>query len=200
MEARSIRLNGGRKHSPCYLIGLFLSGYASRNSSVTRTLPPRTGAGCLPLSYSTWPLPQGGSRVIDTVLSGPTTPEMVDLFRHTSTISGLELLAVTMAIYQLRFRLLGRSVIVFVDNNAVTGSIVKGQTPGQPAHSFISGMWAIAASLSISLWFERAPSALNIADLPTWFKIPGYPIAKSTGFLPLQQWVNFTNRIFYPCF
>ena len=144
--------------------------------------------------------PDNGERVIDTVISGPTTPQMIALFRQTSTIFGLELLALTMSLYQLRHKLTYRPLIVFVDNYAVLGPIVKGRTAGQPAHSFISGMWMLAATLSISLWFERVPSALNIADLPTRYKIPEYPVLNSSGFIPLNEFLEYANRIFTPVF
>ena len=89
--------------------------------------------------------------MIDAVLASPTTPGAVDLFRETSTILGLELIAVTMAIYQFRFKLSGRPAIVFVGDNAALGAIVMGQIAGRPSRSFISPIWMIAATLSISL-------------------------------------------------
>ena len=138
----------------------------------------------------------GGKRVTDSILSSPSTPAMIELFPRTSTIFGLELIAVTMAIYQLRFKLLGKSAVVFVDNNAVLGAIAKGQTAGNPAHGFISSMWMIAATLSMSLWFERAPTGVNIADLPTRFRTPDFPIKNESGYIGLDEWVQFTNRVF----
>ena len=57
--------------------------------------------------------PDNGERVIDTVISAPTTPQMIALFRQTSTIFGLELLALAMSLYQLRHKLAYRSLIVF---------------------------------------------------------------------------------------
>ena len=75
---------------------------------------------------------QGAQRVIDTALSSPTTPAMVELFRKTSTIFGLELFAVTMALYQLRFKFAGRPAIVFVDNNAVLKRSRRGEHRANP--------------------------------------------------------------------
>ena len=102
--------------------------------------------------------PQSGHiHVIDAVLAGPTTPQMIGIFRQAAKTFGLELLALPMALYQLRFRLRGRAVVVCVGNSDVRGSIVKGHTSGQPGHSYISGMWMVAASLSTSLWFGGYP-------------------------------------------
>ena len=137
-------------------------------------------------------------RAIDTAISGPTTPQMIGMFRQTSTIFGLGLLALTMSLYQLRYKLASRPVIVFVGNNAALGSIAKGQTSGQTPHSYISGMWMLTAPLSISLWFGRVPSALNIADLPTRYKIPGYPIINSSGFTPPQRMIRIYAPYFHP--
>ena len=130
---------------------------------------------------------QGKRRVIDTALCSPTTPELIELFRKTSTIFGLELIAVTMAIYQFRFKLAGRSAIVFVGKNAALGAIVKAQTADRPARSFISSMWMIAATLSISLWSERAPTGVNIADLPTPYKRPSSTVLREAGFTPISR-------------
>ena len=103
-----------------------------------------------------------------------------------------------MAIYQLRFKLMGRSVVIFVGNNAVLGAIVKGQTAGNPARGSISSMWMIAATLSMSLWFERVPTGANIADLPTRFQTPDFPVVNETGYTPLEEWVLVRKSCFPP--
>ena len=142
----------------------------------------------------------GKARMIDTILSSPASPEMIGLFRETSTIFGLELTAVVMAIYQFRQRFTGKSIVVYVDNNAVLGALVKGQTAGNMAHSFITGMWMVASSLSMTIWFERVPSATNVADLPTRNKTPGYKCGDRLPFLPLGEWLDYTHRVFSPIF
>ena len=125
---------------------------------------------------------------------------MIELFRETSIIFGLELLAVTMAIYQFRQRFTSKSIIVYVDNNAVLGALVKGQTQKNPAHSFITGMWMVATTLSMTIWFERVPSGTNVDDLPTRNKTPGYPCLHRGPYMPLSEWLIYTNRVFTPIF
>ena len=135
-------------------------------------------------------------RAIDTMLASACTPAMVNLFRQTSTIFGLELTAVALAIFYFRFRLTGQSIIIFIDNNAVLGAIVRGQTNGNPAHSFVSAIWMIACTFSISIWFDRVPSAVNIADLPTRFREPEFPVMNRAEFPSLDEWLEFVNRVF----
>ena len=142
----------------------------------------------------------GKARKIDTILSSPASEEMIGLFRNTSTIFGLELTAVVMAIFQFRLRFTGKSIVVYVDNNAVLGALVKGQTAGNPAHAFISGMWMAAATLSMTIWFERVPSATNVADLPTRGRTPGYEYGSILPFFPLKEWLDYTHRAFPPLF
>ena len=57
---------------------------------------------------------------------------MIDLFRKTPTIFGLELLSVAMALYHIRFKLAGRPAIVVAGNNAASGGIVKDKQRADP--------------------------------------------------------------------
>ena len=139
-------------------------------------------------------------RTIDTLLASTTTGAMVELFKNTSTIFGLELTAVALALFRFRFRFVGQSIMIFIDNNAVLGAIVRGQTNGNPAHAFVSAIWMIACTFSISIWFDRVPSAVNIADLPTRHREPCYPVLNREDFPALDDWLEYVNRVFSPTF
>ena len=142
----------------------------------------------------------GTHRAIDMIIAAPVAPARILMFRATSAICGLGLLAVTLALYQLRRKLAGRPVLVFIDNNAALGAIVKGKTEGDPAHSFITAMWTIAATLSITLWFERVPSAVKVADLPPRRQLPGYPVLMNTPYIELTEWAGVYKSHFNPLF
>ena len=125
-------------------------------------------------------------RVIDTTLISEASGPMIQMFNNTSTIFGLELMAVVLSLYFHRRKFTGKSIIVFIDNNAVLGALVRGQTSGMPAHAFISALWMIAHSHSVTVWFDRVPSGVNIADLPTRFKIPEYECENTLQFPPFN--------------
>ena len=143
---------------------------------------------------------QGKRRAIGAVILAPTSAKMVDLSRRTSAISWVALLAVTMAIYRLRFKLPGRPGVVFVGKNAVVRATVKGQTACNPSHSFISNMWMVEAPFCICLWFDRIPSGSDIADFPTLFEISGFAIINSNGICPFTGMARLYASYFYHCF
>ena len=89
---------------------------------------------------------------------------------------------------------------MYIDNNAVIGAIAKGQTAGNPAHTFITGMWMIACSLSTTLWFERVPSQSNAADLPARAQLPELPIGSIAPYLSSGECIGYANRVFPPLF
>ena len=127
---------------------------------------------------------EGTSRVADKVLRADASSTLLDLFTDTSIIFGLELSAVTLSIFKFREIFKGKSILIFVDNNAVLGAIVKGQTPVSIAHCFLSAMWLIASESSFSIWFERVASIDNIADVPTRNGVMPLPVLKYDHFPP----------------
>ena len=136
-------------------------------------------------------------RCVDAILSRPASPATIQLSRDTAAISGLELVAATMALTLFRRRLTGKSIVIYVDINEDLGAIAKGKTP---ANSFITAMWMVAAALSITIWFGRAPSATSLDGLPARAKSPGFSTLLSLPFIGLQEWLDYTTRIFTPMF
>ena len=72
----------------------------------------------------------GISQVSEIMISPAASSELIEMFSDTSIICGLELSAITMAVFQLRHTLQGRSILDFIYNNAVSGALVRGRTPG----------------------------------------------------------------------
>ena len=140
----------------------------------------------------------GINRAIDAILSARGPRRMMQIFRGAAPIFELELLCVPRAFYQFRHRLPGRSIAIYVENVALLGAIAKGGTPGKPAQPIIVAMWVVATALSTTLWFGRAPSATNDADLPTRTKTPCSPTVLNLPFIGIQEWLDYTNRIFTP--
>ena len=137
---------------------------------------------------------------IDTLLSGKATGATIELFKQTATIFRLGLLAVPLSLFHFRQPFDGQSLIIAIDNNAAIGALVWGQTAKNPAHKFVSDIWAIACSYSMSIWFERAPKGVNIADLLARFGPPSYRALNNEGPPPLNEWLGYANRIYTPLF
>ena len=121
--------------------------------------------------------------LIVRVLSAKASDRLLKMFADTSVIFGLELTAVTIAIYEERFSLSNRTVAVFVGNNLVLGALAKSQTGGRVARDMLSAMWLLGADLNISMWFERVPSSSNISDIPNRDTIPPSPLLLFALFL-----------------
>ena len=108
----------------------------------------------------------------------------------------MELTAVALAIYEERFNLANRTVTVYIDNNAVSGAIVKSQTSIAIAQNMIGALWLLAANFNISLWFDRVPSLANIADLPTRDKALPFQAGNSGPFKLMEEWIGWDENFF----
>ena len=98
---------------------------------------------------------------------------------HSKTIHQAELLPVGMALDLWADMLAGRKVIVFVDNEAARGSIVKGASRSEPSAQIVNYIWEKAVESHIHLWIDRVPSPSNPADGPSrsdwaWLNLHGF--------------------------
>ena len=101
---------------------------------------------------------------------------------ETSVIYGLELYAVVASVFSLRYQLQGKTLSIYIDNNAALSALIKGDSCSIRVGRLISFLWYLSAAFDITLWFERVSSALNIADLPSrGVKLP-FPLQESQKF------------------
>ena len=61
----------------------------------------------------------------------------------------------------------GRRVILYVDNDAALGALVKGTSGSKPSAALVSRFWETVAAHGLFLWADRVPSAANPADAPS---------------------------------
>ena len=61
----------------------------------------------------------------------------------------------------------GEAVIVFMDNDAATGSVVRGYSNAPDLAWIAAKIWDLALYWAISLWLERVDSSSNPADEPS---------------------------------
>ena len=129
------------------------------------------------------PIPFGA----ELVLTSTPAPGEIAFFEATSTIFGLELSAVVLAIFHFRESLRDKAVTVYIDNNAALAAIINGDSSSPAAYTLIATLWFVAATHNIALWFERVHTLNNIADLPTRAKSLPFPVKNTTDFPPLRQ-------------
>ena len=104
--------------------------------------------------------------IID-VLSSAAPASLVRAFKSSLVIYGLELFALVAASAVWQFTLSNSQVSAYVDNDPSSNGLVRGAAKFPIAHYMILRFWQLMCKRSISVWFERVPSPLNLADLPT---------------------------------
>ena len=132
----------------------------------------------------------------DYVLRTNEVRQVIDLFGGPSPIFGLELTAVTVAVFQLRYLLMNRPITIFVDNNAVLGAFAKGSSKVDISRSFVSTFWWVASMFSISIWLGRVSSASNCADAPSRNRALPFAVSHDCSFDSLQEWLSIQGEIF----
>ena len=82
-----------------------------------------------------------------------------------------------------------------MDNDPASNGLVRGAAKFKVAHNFILRFWQLVCDRSIAVWFERVPSPLNLADLPTGFKKLPMKVEKVRGFPHIGRLIDhFTSK------
>ena len=94
---------------------------------------------------------------------------------HSKVIHQAELYPAQLALEMWAEKVRGRRVVLFVDNDAARGALIKGLTRTRPSARIVSKFWEAAARSEVYLWVDRVPSAANPADGPSrgsfaWFE------------------------------
>ena len=84
--------------------------------------------------------------IYDLLVPGKPDSEEFALFNATSIIFGIELSAVVSAICQDRYRLKGKAITVYIDNNAALEALINGDSRSTAAFSLIDTLWYIVAA------------------------------------------------------
>ncbi|KAF4656931.1 hypothetical protein FOL47_008665 [Perkinsus chesapeaki] len=84
-----------------------------------------------------------------------------------NNIAAFELYAVRVAVESFAKYIKGRWLTIFVDNEVVRYTLIKGSSAESDLASMTHKFWHSCLSLGLKVWIERVPSQLNIADLPS---------------------------------
>ena len=124
-------------------------------------------------------------------LSSESPLALSGLFGNSIAIYGLERFALVAAFEVWHDRLADPQVAAYVDNDPASNGLVKGAAHFGPAHSFILRFWQLVYSRSIAVWFERVPSPLNLADLPTRHKELPLKVENTREFPQIDRLIEY---------
>ena len=121
-----------------------------------RGAPPRVASVLLAdgvVEYTDW---EPDSTVMNTFCA-----------RRDNQIMGQELLAVLFGLSTFLDKLHGSCVRVWIDNSGGESALLRGRATSWDHNILVHSIWLLAAKYNFSLWIERVPSKLNIADDPS---------------------------------
>jgi len=103
---------------------------------------------------------------------GGMVPEVIvrtwkTMSNKTRVIHQAELLPAKLALDLWAPRLEGRRVIVFIDNAAAEGALVRGASSSEPSARIVGRFWETATRHALDIWIARVPSKSNPADGPS---------------------------------
>ena len=100
-------------------------------------------------------------------LKGKAEDLLISSLAETNEIFGLELFAMVSAVMALGEQLRGKRMILFLDNNAAAGAMIKASSRVKIILAITECFWQQVAQLGASCWVERVASEANPADAPS---------------------------------
>ena len=108
-----------------------------------------------------------GDRQVTVLLTGAADKKLLRSLEATNEIYGLEMFAMVSAIVTLGDQLRGKRILLFLDNNAAAGALIKGSSRILVVLAMIESFWGCLAQLAATCWVERVASEANPADAPS---------------------------------
>ena len=110
---------------------------------------------------------RAGTPLVAEVLVPENLVELWKSQGRAQLISQLELFPVLASLVHWGPHIAGRRVLVFVDNNGVRDTLIKGTTPVPENFSMLALIASVTRSYDLTLWITRVPSASNPSDKPS---------------------------------
>ena len=115
-------------------------------------------------------------------------------FRPKNLIFGLEMLAPLAFVWMIREKLKGSTVNLYIDNNNVITSLIRGDSSCDIISAMVACFWRTAEAYSIDIWVGRVSSKRNPADIPTREALFPFPINKRVEFRELYKLLQMTLK------
>ena len=111
--------------------------------------------------------PWKGTRVVAAVKVPDSLLALWAGKERKQLITHLELFPILVGLHRLAPHLSGGKLLLFVDNNGVRDSVIKGSSKVDDVFAMLSGISMVLNTFGISLWTTRIPSKSNPADWPS---------------------------------
>ena len=108
-----------------------------------------------------------GAKEVTVLLTGAADKKLLRSLETTNEIFGLEMFAMVSAVITLGDQLRGKRIMLFLDNNAASGALIKGSSRVLIVLAMIESFWGCMARLSGLRRVERVASGANPADAPS---------------------------------
>ena len=108
-----------------------------------------------------------GAKEVTVLLTGAADKKLSRSLETTNEIYGLEMFAMVSAVITLGDQLRGKRIMLFLDNNAASGALIKGSSRVLVVLATIESFWGCMARLSASCWVERVAPGANPAGAPS---------------------------------
>ena len=97
------------------------------------------------------------------------TEELLDLClqRQNEQIMAQEILAIALGLCTFKDKFAGRCVRIWTDNAGSECVLKCGGARASDHNLWVHSIWLMAARNGHGIWIERAPTKLNISDLPS---------------------------------
>ena len=115
-------------------------------------------------------------------------------FNSKNVISGLEMLAPLAFIWINRMKLKGSSINLYIDNNNVLTSLVRGDSGTDLIVSMIAMFWRVAEAHSIDIWLGPVAPNQKPSDLPTRAAPIAFKVDERVRFSQLSQLLQLTMK------
>ena len=102
-------------------------------------------------------------------------------FNAQNRIFGMEMLAPLASIWMNRKKLTCASINLYIDNDNVLTSLVRGGSSCDIISATVACFWRISEARSIDIWIGRVPSKKNPADIPARQAHIPFPVNKRVG-------------------
>ena len=108
-----------------------------------------------------------GAEEVTVLLTGAADKKLLRSLETTNEIYGIGMFAMASAAITSSDQLRGKSIMLFLDNNAASGALIGGSSRILVVLAMIESFWGCMARLSASCWVERVASGANPAGAPS---------------------------------
>ena len=133
-------------------------------------------------------------REFTVLLKGAAEQLLLESIKDTHGIFVREKFAMVAGVIALGEQLRGKRILLFLDNNAAAGGLIKASSKIQMILALVESFWECLAQLSAACWVERVASDANPADAPGG-NVPSFRTPYVDGELASLQMASRSRQV-----